>query len=248
MPSSAVSRRPGKPRQASVVFCAVPTDEIPTRDHVAADPAIYCNRRRHPPPVSCQRTRQTEPAMTAITLSPATAVLLLVDHQTGVFDRVVKSPPREQVETNVVRLARAAALLDIPAILTTSEEEGDNGPLLPALETILPEAYAARIDRHGVIDSLSDPAVTDALNATHRRQLITAGIGTEVCGVAPALHARRDGYEVVFVADACGSATALGHEISLRRLEHADVEVTTTASVVSELAGTYPIHAQIMRG
>jgi nicotinamidase-related amidase len=181
-------------------------------------------------------------------LSSTTAVFLLVDHQTGVFERVVKAPPREQVEANVLRLARAAAILDIPAIFTTSEETGDNGPLLASLEEILPGAYASRIDRHGIIDSLADPAVADALATTGRRQLITAGIGTEVCGVAPALHALRDGYQVAFVADACGSATALGHDVSLRRLEQAGVVVTTTASVVSELAGEYAKHAQIMRG
>jgi nicotinamidase-related amidase len=181
-------------------------------------------------------------------LSGKTAVFLLIDHQTGVFERVVKSPPREQVEANVLRLARAAAFLDIPAILTTSEEEGENGRLLPSLERILPEAYASRIDRHGIIDSLADPAVAAALAAAGRRQLVTAGIGTEVCGVAPALHAHRDGYQVFFVADACGSATALGHDVSLRRLEQQGVEVTTTASVSSELAGDYPRHAQIMFG
>jgi nicotinamidase-related amidase len=181
-------------------------------------------------------------------LSPSTAVFLLVDHQTGVFERVVKAPPREQVEANVLRLARAAAILDIPAILTTSEEDGQNGLLLPALEQIVPDAYASRIDRHGIIDSLADPAVADALAATRRRQLVTAGIGTEVCGVAPALHASRDGYQVAFVADACGSATALGHDVSLRRLEQAGITVTTTASVSSELTGDYSKHAQIMRG
>jgi nicotinamidase-related amidase len=164
-----------------------------------------------------------------------------------VFERVVKSPPREQVEANVLRLARAASLLDIPTIFTTSEEAGENGMLLPALEQALPEAYARRIDRHGIIDSLADPNVAEALAATGRRRLVTAGIGTEVCGVAPALHAARDGYEVSLVADACGSATALGHEVSLRRLEQAGVRLTTTASVVSELAGNYPRHAQIMR-
>jgi nicotinamidase-related amidase len=186
--------------------------------------------------------------MTFDPLSRKTAVLLAVDHQTGVFERVVKAPPREQVEANVVRLARAAALLDIPAILTTSEEESDNGALLPALETILPGAYASRIDRHGVIDSLAHPAVAEALAASGRRQLITAGIGTEVCGVAPALHAHYDGYQVAFVADACGSATELGHDISLRRMERAGVVLTTTASVSAELAGDYRTHAQIMRG
>jgi nicotinamidase-related amidase len=160
-----------------------------------------------------------EPEMTPEPLSARTAVFLPVDHQLGVFERVVKAPPREQVEANVLRLARAAAILEIPVIFTTSEEEGENGPLLPSLEQVLPDAYASRIGRHGIIDSLADPAVTEALAATGRRQLITAGIGTEVCGVAPALHARRDGYQVAFVADAYGSATALGHDISLRRME-----------------------------
>jgi nicotinamidase-related amidase len=77
-----------------------------------------------------------------------------------------------------------------------------------------------------VIDSLADPAVAEAVAATGRRQLITAGIGTEVCGVAPALHAHRDGYQVVFVADACGSATAIGHDISLRRMEQTGITLT----------------------
>jgi nicotinamidase-related amidase len=186
--------------------------------------------------------------MTLEPLSPTTAVFLLVDHQTGVFERVVQAPPRAEVEANVLRLARAAALLDIPAILTTSEEESDNGALLPALEQILPDAYASRIDRHGIIDSLAHPHVAEALAATGRHQLVTAGIGTEVCGVAPALHAHRDGYQVAFVADACGSATALGHDISLRRLEQHGVTLTTTASVSAELAGDYPKHARIMHG
>ena len=186
--------------------------------------------------------------MTLEPLSPTTVVFRLVDHQTGVFERVVKSPPREQVEANVLRLARAAALLEIPVILTTSEEQSENGPLLPSLERILPAAYASRIDRHGIIDSLADPAVAEALAATGRRGLVTAGIGTEVCGVAPALHAHRDGYRVDFVADACGSATAIGHDISLRRMEQQGVTLTTTASVSAELAGDYPKHAQIMRG
>jgi nicotinamidase-related amidase len=181
-------------------------------------------------------------------LSATTAVFLLVDHQSGVFDRVVKAPPREQVEANVLRLARAAAILHVPTVFTTSEETGDNGRLVASLEPVLPEAYARRIDRHGVIDSLEHPDVVEALAATGRRQLVTAGIGTEVCGVAPALHAHRDGYQVAFVADACGSATAFGHDIALRRLQHEGVALTTTASVVSELAGEYPKHAQIMQG
>jgi nicotinamidase-related amidase len=186
--------------------------------------------------------------MTISELTPDTAVFLLVDHQTGVVDRIVKAPTREEVEANVLRLARGAAVLGIPTVFTTSEEAGINGPLFPALEAVLPDEYAHRIDRHGVIDSMADPTIVAAREASGRRRLVTAGIGTEVCGIAPALHARREGYEVTFVADACGSATAFGHDISLRRLESNGVQLTTTAAVLSELSGRYPTFEQIMRG
>ena len=185
--------------------------------------------------------------MTHEPLSPDGAVFLLVDHQTSVMDYVVKIPPREEVEANVARLARTAVSLDIPLIFSTSEEK-DNGTLLPALESIVPDAYASRIERHGLIDSLAESAVAQALAATGRRQLVTAGVGIEVCGIPVALHAHHDGYQVTFVADATGSLTALGHDLALRRMEHAGITVTTTATLIAELAVTYPTQMQLMRG
>jgi nicotinamidase-related amidase len=184
--------------------------------------------------------------MTYEPLSPDTTVLLLVDHQTRVLEWVVKAPPREEVEGNLLRLTRAAAMLEMPLIFSTSEEK-ENGMLLPAVEELHPDAYAARIERHGVIDSLADPAVAEALTATGRRRLITAGIGTEVCGIPAALHAHNDGYDVTFIADASGSPTALGQDVALRRLEREGVSVATTAMVLAELAGDYPAYAKIMR-
>jgi nicotinamidase-related amidase len=172
---------------------------------------------------------------------------VVADYQTSVLDYVVKAPPREQVEAKVLALAVQPQRSAPPVIFTTSQET-QNGTLLPALKPAAPEAYAARIERHGIIDALADPAVAQALSATGRRQLVTAGIGTDVCGVAPALHARRDGYHVTFAADAAGSLTEFAHDISLRRMEHDGITVATTATVIAELAGGYPAYAQIMRG
>ncbi|SRR6266508_609856 len=100
--------------------------------------------------------------MTYEPLSPTTAALLLVDHQTRVLEWVVKAPPRDEVEANVIRLARAAEQLEMPLIFTTSEEE-QNGVLLPAVEKVHPAAYARRFERRGVIDSLADPAVASGV-------------------------------------------------------------------------------------
>ena len=54
--------------------------------------------------------------MTAERLSPTTAALLLVDQQTGVLERVVKAPPREAVEANVLRLARRRSITYEPRL------------------------------------------------------------------------------------------------------------------------------------
>jgi hypothetical protein len=43
------------------------------------------------------------------------------------------------------------------------------------------------------------------------------------------------------------SATALGNDISLRRLEQVGFALTTTAAVSAELADDYPIHSRIMQ-
>jgi isochorismate hydrolase len=78
--------------------------------------------------------------------------------------------------------------------------------------------------------------VLDALEATGRRKLILAGIGTDVCAVFPTLHALRDGYGVQVVADACGTDAALSHEIALERMARAGATITNTAQVLAELA------------
>jgi hypothetical protein len=61
------------------------------------------------------------------------------------------------------------------------------------------------------------------------------------------MHAHRKGYRVSSVGDACGSATALGHDISVRRLGREGIMLTTTATVIAELTGDYPHYSQIMR-
>ncbi len=50
------------------------------------------------------------------------------------------------------------------------------------------------------------------------------------------------------MADACGSLTTIGHDIALRRMAHEGVTLTTTASLIAELAGDHAKYFQIMRG
>ena len=72
-------------------------------------------------------------------LSTTNAALLLVDHQTGLMQLVRDYTP-DEFKNNVLALADIAKLYKLPTILTTSFENGPNGPLLPELKAIHPNA------------------------------------------------------------------------------------------------------------
>jgi len=88
--------------------------------------------------------------------SPGNSALVLIDHQYGTM-QLIKNLPLEQVKRNTLALVRAAQILNIPAVLTSSQEDRLQGPMLPELKQLLPEAFAARIRRLGVVNAWDDP-------------------------------------------------------------------------------------------
>ncbi|GAA3261943.1 isochorismatase family protein [Nonomuraea helvata] len=165
-------------------------------------------------------------------------VLLLVDHQTAVMERLVKVPPLEDVKANTVALARAARRLGVPIVLSCNIEQ-DNGILIPELEKAAPDEYHQRVERQGTVNAFDDPRVSAAVRATGRTHLVMAAIGSEVCGLNTARGARQEGYEVQFAADACGTLTEFYHDIVLRRLESEGVKLTTTPMITAELVTNF---------
>ena len=92
---------------------------------------------------------------------------------------------------------------------------------MPELQEILPEAFAARIKRQGVVNAWDDPAL--------------AGVTTDVCMVSPAISAVEEGFTVKVVCDACGSSNQIAEEMAWRRMEVAGVHLTSTNAIVAEL-------------
>jgi len=72
-------------------------------------------------------------------IDPKDAVMLLIDHQSGLF-QVVKDIPLPQLRANVVALAKAAGILKLPVITTASVPQGPNGPLIPEIHELAPQA------------------------------------------------------------------------------------------------------------
>lgn len=163
------------------------------------------------------------------------AAMLLIDHQTGTISWT-RSHDVEQVKKNAVQLAKIAKGVGMPLVLTSSMEENIQGPLIPELEEVAPEAFAKRVKRTGIVNAMHDPNYSNTVKATERKKVIVAGITTEICVVFPVLQLLDEGYHVQVVTDASASFTKAGDAAALRRMEQAGAVITSTAQVVSELA------------
>lgn len=165
----------------------------------------------------------------------ASAALLLIDHQVGTM-QLIKNLDLDLVRRNTLALAKTARILNIPVILTSSQEANLQGALIPELAEILPAAFEARVQRAGIVNAWNDRAFRAAVEATGRRDLIMAGVTTDVCLVFPAIDAVDEGFRVQAVMDASGSPFELSEEMSRRRMERGGVVLTATNTIMSELA------------
>ncbi|OKB67791.1 isochorismatase [Serratia marcescens] len=163
------------------------------------------------------------------------SALLLIDHQTGTISWT-HSHDVADIKKNTVLLAKIALATELPLILTSSLEEQAQGPLIPELQAVAPEAFANRIKRSGIVNAMHDPNFNTAVKNTGRKKVIVAGITTEVCVVFPVLQLLDEGYEVQVVTDASASFTKTGDDAALRRIEQAGGVITSTPQIVSELA------------
>jgi nicotinamidase-related amidase len=158
--------------------------------------------------------------------------VLLVDHQTGLTNLVHDFSP-DDFKNCVLALADAAKYFELPTILTTSFESGPNGPLVPELKAMFPDA--PYIARPGDINAWDNPDFVAAVKATGKKQLLIAGIVTEVCVAFPALSAIEEGYEVFVVTDASGTFNKTTRDAAWSRMEAAGAQLMTWFGVACEL-------------
>jgi nicotinamidase-related amidase len=160
------------------------------------------------------------------------AAVLLVDHQAGLLSLVRDFNP-DTFKNNVLALADLAAFFQLPVILTTSFEDGPNGPLMPELKAKFPQAPF--IARPGQINAWDNADFVKAVKATGRKQLILAGVVTEVCVAFLALAALEEGLEVFVVTDASGTFNAVSRDASWNRMSQAGAQLLTWFAVACEL-------------
>jgi nicotinamidase-related amidase len=160
------------------------------------------------------------------------AAVLLVDHQTGLLSLVRDIDP-DKFKNNVLALADLAKYFGLPTILTTSFEDGPNGPLVPELRERFPDA--PYIARPGQINAWDNENFVEAVRATGKKQLIIAGVVTEVCVAFPALSALEEEFEVFVVTDASGTFNELTRHSAWDRMSAAGAQLMTWFGVACEL-------------
>lgn len=160
------------------------------------------------------------------------AAVLLVDHQTGLLSLVRDIDP-DKFKNNVLALADLAKYFNLPTILTTSFEDGPNGPLVPELKDIFPDA--PYIARPGQINAWDNEDFVKAVKATGKKQLIIAGVVTEVCVAFPALSALAEDFEVFVVTDASGTFNEITRHSAWDRMSANGAQLMTWFGLACEL-------------
>ena len=139
-------------------------------------------------------------------IDPKDAVMLLVDHQSGLF-QLVKDIDLPKLRANAAALSKVAHLAKLPTFTTASVPEGPNGPLIPEIHGNNPDAVY--IPRTGQINAWDNPKWVEAIEKTGRKTLIIAGTLTSVCMAFPTLSAVAAGYKVFSVVDASGNWSSM---------------------------------------
>jgi nicotinamidase-related amidase len=167
---------------------------------------------------------------------PKDTIVLLIDHQTGLF-QTVKDIPIQDLRTNTIVLAKVAELAKVPILTTASEPNGPNGPLMPELATAAPSATF--IPRKGEVSAWDNEDFKKAVEASGKKTLIVAGVWTGVCVAFPALQTKAEGYNVYAVLDASGDMSEKAATAAAMRMTQAGIIPMTTNHVLCEFQRTW---------
>jgi len=163
-------------------------------------------------------------------LTTDNAALLLIDHQIGLYTGV-RDIDVGQLKHNVVGLAKAARVLNVPVIMTATSPEMW-GPVIPELTGALP---GISIINRTTVNAFDEPRFGKAVEATGRKKLIIAGISLEVCAAFPAITAGGKGLDAYVAIDASGTFSETKRQAGLLRMLQAGVILSDYATLMVEM-------------
>ncbi|KAI2478737.1 Isochorismatase hydrolase [Pyrenophora tritici-repentis] len=160
------------------------------------------------------------------------ALLLILDLQVGLFQTARDWDP-SLYKQNIMAHATLGKIFDLPVIMTTSADVGPNGPLPKEMLEMYPNAPLIR--RQGEVSAWDNAEFRDAVKATGKKQIIVAGITTDVCTAFLALALRAEGYSVFANVEGSGTYTELVRDTANARMQQAGVQLVSLFSIVCDL-------------
>lgn len=162
-------------------------------------------------------------------LRPEDSVLVLIDHQPYQLANLNSHDPQAVVNASTA-LAKSAKVFGVPTILT-SVIAARGGLLFPQITDVFPGQDV--IDRT-FINTWEDKKVVDAVKATGRKQLIVAGLWTEVCVEMPVIQALGEGWDTTVITDASGGVSVEAHQVAIQRMIAAGANMMTWLALAAE--------------
>jgi nicotinamidase-related amidase len=164
-------------------------------------------------------------------LNPQDHTLILIDFQSQMAF-ATKSIDAVLLRNNAALIAHAAAGFGVSTILTTVAAKSFSGPMFHEITDTFPGQ--ACLDRTSM-NTWEDAAVIEEVNRIGKPRIVLAGLWTSVCIVGPALSALDQGFEVYFIADACGDVSDEAHERAVTRMVQAGARPMTSVQYLLEL-------------
>jgi len=171
-------------------------------------------------------------------LTAENCAVTFIDHQPQMLFGVANIE-RQSLINNVVLLAKCAKLFGVPAVLTSVETESFSGYIWPQLLDIFPDQKP--IERTSM-NSWDDAAFREAIKKTGKKNIIMAGLWTEVCVAWPTLNMINEGYNVFVVDDASGATSPAAHERAMQRMVQAGAVPCTTIHTLLEFQRDWANH------
>ena len=163
-------------------------------------------------------------------LTPDNCVVTLIDFQPQMLFGVANFD-RQSIVNNVVALAKATRVFDVPVVLSTVESKSFSGNMWPQVLAVFPGHEP--IERSSM-NSWDDKNFVAAVQKSGKKKIILAGLWTETCVALPTIQAIHDNYEVYVVEDCCGDVSQLAHDNAMNRVIRAGAKPVTALSVMLE--------------
>jgi nicotinamidase-related amidase len=176
------------------------------------------------------RTPTDDLEMALRPLEAEQCALVVIDIQQKLLPPIFQ---KEQLVRNAQLLIRAAAILKVPAVVSTQNAKGLGGTV-PEVASLLVGTEA--IDKT-LFSCFGSEVFCNVLKRLPgpRNTLLLCGMESHICVTQTALGALRQGYRVHVASDAVSSRTEWNWKIGLERMQAAGAVISSTEMIIYEL-------------